>query len=142
MLLSGPALDWSRVQEISGTGPAARPLLLALALAHDLLGATVPADLLQQARADHAVTTAAGEVCQMLTAPEPPPRMSSVRKTWFTMRLAPTFRLKARHLAARLKAPTEADAVFVRLPPSLVSLYYPLRAARLAAKYGRAVFVR
>jgi hypothetical protein len=141
VLLSRPALDWSRIRTIAAENRVWRPVHLGLLLTHELLGAPVPTDVLNLARSDSAVSRAALEVGRRLTSEYSVSPMSSVRKTWFTTRLAPTARLKVRHLLARLKSPTEADA-FVRLPPSLVGLYYPLRAARLAAKYGRVPFSR
>jgi hypothetical protein len=54
----------------------------------------------------------------------------------YSARLATDGWQRARHVAALMQAPTDAEAELVRLPRPLLFLYYPLRAARLAAKYG------
>ena len=41
-----------------------------------------------------------------------------------------------RHLAALLRAPTDEELRLLSLPEKLFFFYYPLRAARLALKYG------
>ena len=41
-----------------------------------------------------------------------------------------------RHYAGMLRAPTDEELKLVALPERLFFLYYPLRAVRLALKYG------
>lgn len=139
LLSSARTIEWGTVKAICGEARATRALRLALLLVHDLLGAAVPNAVLEEARRDTAVVTAAEDARRRLTAPEPAPQPTPLGCTLFSARLAPNPWRKTRHVAALLKAPTEADASVVHLPRPLLFLYYPLRAARLAAKYGRAM---
>lgn len=139
LLSSAGTIEWTAVKRICHEARAMRALRLALVLAHDLLGVPVPKDLLDEARDDTPVAAAVEAVRRRLTAPESEAQPTPLQRTLFNSRLAPNSWLKARHVAGLLKAPTEADAKVVHLPRPLVFLYYPLRAARLAAKYGRAM---
>ena len=56
--------------------------------------------------------------------------------TSFNAQMAERTTDKVRHYAAVLKAPTERELELLSLPRALFLLYYPLRAARLAFKYG------
>ncbi len=132
-------LDWPLVHEIAAEARATRALHLGLQLAHELLGADLPADVLSRVTADRALDPFAADVTRRLVSPDPAPQPSSVERTMFNARLAMGRWRRVRHVAALLKAPTDADAGVVRLPRPFVFLYYPLRAARLAAKYGRAL---
>ncbi len=139
MLVSGqPSIDWSEVRAIADEAQASRALALGMCLAQDLLGAEVPEAFVHGGRSDRAVAAAAVDVRCRLTACDPRPQPTPVQRTLFNARLAARAWLKARHVAALMKAPTDADAA-VHLPRSLVFLYYPLRAARLVAKHGRAM---
>jgi hypothetical protein len=66
----------------------------------------------------------------------PPAEPESLEITTFNARLAERTWKKVRHYAALLKAPTEVELELLPLPERLFFLYYPLRAARLALKYG------
>jgi len=139
MLVSGVVtIDWSDVEAIAKESRATRALALGLRLAHDLLGASLPDAVLHRVQADHALAPFTAQVSGRLRSPEPAPQPSGVARTMFNARLATSPWLKVRHLAALMKAPTDADAEWIRLPRPLLFLYYPFRAARLVTRYGRA----
>jgi hypothetical protein len=140
MLISSPgAIEWDHVDALAAEARASHALSLGLLLAHGLLAAGLPPQVLHRVRADDAAGRRVGEVMDCLRAPAPPPPPTSAGRTLFNARLAASGWLQARHVAALMKAPTEADAALVKLPRPLLFLYYPFRAARLAAKYGRSL---
>ena len=137
LLARNPEIDWKTVDAIASESRASRALALGLALAHDLLGATLPRHVLERIDDDVALRSFTRELAERLRSPDPAPQPTAVARTLFNARLAPSRWLGVRHAAALLKAPTDADAEFVRLPRALILLYYPFRAVRLVFKYGR-----
>ena len=127
-------LDWDAVLELAEEAGCMRPLLLGLSLAHELLEAPVPEDILQRARATQAVQARAGQVVLRLMR-IPPSEPQGWELTAFNARLAERAWDKLRHTAALLKAPTDQELEWFLLPQWLFFLYYPLRAARLTYKY-------
>jgi hypothetical protein len=134
---AGQDLDWRGVLELAKRTGCLRPVLLGALLAYDLFvpAAPVPPDVLDQARAIPAVARLAGEVKQRLNA-DVVVGPSSFETTRFNARLTPNVWARVKCYAALLKAPTEADARLLRLPPALTGLYYPFRVVRLVGKYG------
>ena len=139
MVVSSVEIDWDQVDVIAVEGDASRALSLALILVRDLLGVELPANASRRVRDEDRIAPFAARVADRLRAPAPAPQPTAVERTIFNARLAMNGWLRARHLAALMKAPTDADALLVKLPRQLLFLYYPLRVARLAARYGRAV---
>lgn len=126
--------DWVLALQLATDAECVRPWLLALLLASDLLEAAVPPWVLERARAEPAVEAAAREVKARLDH-MPPVEPGSLALTAFNGKLASRRWDKVRHYAALLHAPTEAELELLRLPRKLFVLYYPVRAARLTAKY-------
>ena len=131
--LAGAIPDWTTALRVAADAGCARPVLLGLLLAHDLLGAPVPASVLEQARADRALPPLARDVTQRLC--RLPPAEPGFAQTGFDGRMArhPWDRMKC---YAALLAPSQAELERLALPAGLVALYYPFRFMRLAAKYG------
>ena len=109
---------------------------MGLLLAHDLLDAPVPTEILSRARAEWRVVSHARKAAERIYRAEPS-EPSSVQLTAFNAGLAERPWQKVRHYAALLKAPTEAELEVIALPSHLFFLYYPLRAGRLLWKYAR-----
>lgn len=126
--------DWAYALELATEAGCVRPLLLGLLLAHSLLAAPVPDDLLRRAHASSAVQSAARQVTARLIR-IPPAEPEGLEITRFNARMAEGAWKTLRHYAALLKAPTEAELELISLPSKLFFLYYPVRAARLAVKY-------
>lgn len=133
-------LNWDDVFEIASEARANHVLALGLRLVHEVLDAELPPAVLQWAQNDRVVRPLARRVIERLHSDRPTPP-SSLELTMFNARLAESRWDSVRHIAALLKAPTEADAELIRLPESLLFLYYPLRVARLAAKYSRTLLL-
>ena len=128
-------IDWSEALRLAAETGCTRPLLLGLLLSHDLLEAAVPDAILQQARADAVVVAAACEAGARLHR-IPPAEPSSIERTAFHARLAHGAWAKARHWAAMLVTPKDADFSRWRLPARLLWLYRPLRLQRVLVKHG------
>jgi hypothetical protein len=142
LIATAETINWRVVVEIAAEARAARPVCLGLLLARDLLHLDIPEEakglLVEEAR----LTPFVRRLAERLQTPQPLPKLSGLRRAWFNARLAPSRCLGARHLAALLHAPTDADLAVLRLPRPLFPLYYPFRIARLATKYGKMILAR
>jgi hypothetical protein len=127
--------DWESTMKFAAEAGCRRPLLLALLLAHELLEAPVPQEILICARGIDAVQRLACEVVAHLNC-FPPREPESMELTRFNSRMAEQAWQKARIYAALLKAPTDKELEILLLPEKLFFLYYPLRGVRLALKYS------
>jgi hypothetical protein len=130
-----PEMNWPRVFELAGLNGGKHVVLLGLLLAHDLLDAPLPADILRRVREDSVILPLAAQVKRRLAEP-----MLAASDSWelavFNAKMAERAWDKLRLFAALFKAPTEADARLLRLPLKLFFLYYPFRIWRLSAKYA------
>src|SRR5439155_12221356 len=106
------------------------PLLLGLYLAHELLGAEIPAAMLEQARKSTPIRTLADQVRERLFSEEAQP-YSALESCSFHFRLA-GFSRGLRFALGVLLVPTDADWDWISLPGPLHWLYYPLRLLRFA----------
>ena len=127
--------DISGALDLATETRCVRPVLLGLLLAHDLLRAPVPQAILERARSTEPVASLARQVILRLNR-VPPVEPESLDITMFNARMAERTWDKVRHYAALLKSPTEAELEWLPLPEKLFFLYYPLRAGRMAWKYG------
>jgi hypothetical protein len=135
LVQSHPALDWDRVLQFARSQHAARMLNLGLALAVNVLGAALPAEVSARVRADRVADDVAAEVRARLLA-----------RPFRTLDAAGRFRFRRRMLvetlpgwryATRLAVvPSEDDWQMLRLPRILAPLYIALRPLRLLQKYG------
>jgi hypothetical protein len=130
-----PEMNWSRVFELAGLDGGEHVVLLGLLVAHDLLHAPLPAEILKRASEDSVIQPLAAQVRRRLSEPT-----LAAPESWeiatFNATMAERAWDKMRLFAALLKAPTEADVRLLRLPRKLFFLYYPFRIWRLSAKYG------
>lgn len=136
---SGAKIDWNQLLQTAETNGALRILLLGLWLAHDVLKAPLPEDVLKAAQSDEVVQQVAKEVAQQLFA--------TTRKAnglfgeaALLMRLRERKRDKLRSFLSWLGAPRSYDWLWISFPQSLSFLYYLIRPVRLAAKYGSQIF--
>jgi len=130
-----PEMNWSRVFELAGVDGGEHVVLLGLLVAHDLLHAPLPDEVLRRAREDNVIQPLAVQVRRRLSEPTLAAPESWERAS-FNATMAERAWDKMRLFVALLKAPTEADARLLRLPRKLFFLYYPFRIWRLSAKYG------
>lgn len=127
--------DWACLWELASGAGCGRPVLLGLLLAHELLQAPVPEAILERARHTQVLQRLASRVALAMNR-IPPNHPQSLELTMFNAQMAERTWGKARHLAALLRAPTDDELLLLPLPEKLFFLYYPLRGARLAIKYG------
>jgi hypothetical protein len=134
-----PAMNWAAVAEEARSLRCERILLLGLALAHDLLQAPVPEDLLRRARGVPAVRALAARVAkQMFRWADG--RAWGLENGLFQLRVRERPWDGLRYALSLALVPTVADWTALRVPDSFSFLYYLLRPVRLAGKYGRLAF--
>jgi len=127
--------NWACIWELASVAGCARPVLLGLLLAHELLEAPVPEEILERVRQAQVLRRLGSQVALGLNR-IPPAQPDGLEVTMFNARMAERTWTKVRHLAALLRAPTDEELRLLPLPEKLFFFYYPLRGARLALKYG------
>ena len=137
------AIDWARLHERSAALHAGRMVGLGLGLAHELLGAPLPADVARRIRADRLLASLVRERRETLFG-ESAGSSSSLPRLVFYLRAKDGWRDQARFCATyarqflqRLVTPTVHDTQWVPLPARFASLYYVLRPVRLLTTYAR-----
>jgi hypothetical protein len=133
LLVKNPDLDWPRTMTRASEVGAARILLLGVSLAHDLLGAGAPLDVLRKSQRDPWVKKLSQQVQNALFTDA---ESSELQSHLFFLEARERLRDKLRYCAHLAFMPTEEDHSRWALPPSLLPLYYPLHAMRVAGKYG------
>lgn len=133
LALRGGEVDWPRLLKRAARMGASRMLLLGISLAHDLLDAPAPPEVLKQAEADAATLRLAASVEQLLFAQ---PAAADDLSHRFFLQARERMRDKFAYCARLAFTPTEEDHSAWPLPASLSSLYYPFHAVRVLSKYG------
>lgn len=140
-LMRSAPLDWDALRTRAGRIGARRMLMLGALLAHELLDAGVPADVVAQARGEPAVARAARTFHRYVASPgDGGPALWQRWSIPARMIAAPGARI--RYLAARALLPSADDRGVLRLPRVLRPLYYLLRPARIALTQGAAAVRR
>jgi hypothetical protein len=134
-----PDLDWEAVLLWSRVPGRRRPVQLGLHLAHRLLEAPVPPEVLAPGARDPEVAALAGAVEKALRDPASPggrgPWSGLVGSVWF--RATETWADRLRHLHEWLLLPRPPDYEWVSLPPWAGPAYYAVRPLRLLLKHSR-----
>jgi hypothetical protein len=144
-----PEIEWARVASVARARGVERALLLALRLAHELLGITPPAGLAARVAQDRRVGALAHRVEAALYGGGPSGQRtrglqrfhSQVQKrirdraryVWFHLQVQERVRDRARYLSKLLFASGPHDWSLIRLPSGLAWLYVLIRPLRLAA---------
>jgi hypothetical protein len=131
-----PALNWAAVADEARSLRCERILLLGPLLAHDLLDAPVPADVLRRARGVPAVRALAARVAKQMFR-EGDGRAWGLENGLFQLRVRERLWDGLRYTLSLALEPTVADWTAVRVPAPFSFLYHLLRPVRLALKYGR-----
>jgi len=135
-------IDWDRLTSHACSLGGERMLLLGVCLAHGLLGAALPREILEKICNNVQVKLLAGQVCERLfrdvshTArlwDEPPFFYWKVREHWRD-KLALWWRYFPEYFF-RMIVPNERDRAFWSLPSWLPSGYYFIRPVRLIGEY-------
>jgi hypothetical protein len=138
-LRARPRLDWGLLSRQARVLGSRRMLHLGLLLAHEILDAPLPPDVLARIRADRAAHALARQVRDALFAPRHAPP-GIVGRSVFYLRMRERLRDRLRYglLLARLSVtPTRAQRMRLSLPARLAFVHYALRPLYLVAKYGR-----
>lgn len=140
VLRSCPQLNWPSLLKEAGQLRTMRMLLLGLRLAHDLLDADLPPDILNKAGSNAGVAALAANVCQRLFGDQEQ-LPGGIESAVFHVKARECWRDGLAYGLSVALAPTLADWKLVSLPRSLSFLYYLLRLVRLVGKLGRQVLV-
>ena len=117
-----------------------RMLLLAIALAADLLGTPIPFAFADALRRDRAVAPLMAGIKRRLFANVG--MRANLYSEWMVpLRTIPRLRGRLHHIADRALTPNYDDFDFLALPRMLHPLYYAVRPFRLAWQQGRRLFV-
>lgn len=136
-----PDLDWAAALERAERYGAGRIVRLGLTLAQDLLDAPLPESIAAQVRADAVAVSLARQIARELFA-EASSFEGLMRRFWFRLRLHGQVGGGLRYASRMVLLPTEEDWEAVRLPQALHGLYYLVRPARLAWRYGMGLLGR
>jgi hypothetical protein len=112
-----------------------RMFLTGIYLAHELVGAQVPVELMAAARDDRTVNALAKRVARRLFSGDAQGRAAFDPWT-VPIRSIEGTRPRIHYLAHRTLAPTMGDYELIPLPRSLFALYWLIRPFRMAIQYG------
>ncbi len=110
-------------------------LRVGLALAANLLGTPLPAEVASRVRKDRVATETAVQIGQRLMRRDPSP-LGAVARFRLRRRMVPGALAGWRYALRLTTVPSEEDWEMVRLPQALAPLYIALRPMRLLRKYG------
>lgn len=130
-----PALDWHEIAALADSLETRRMLHVGLLLAHDLLAAPLPVEILAMLRKDLVAESLAGEVIRRHLKKEYP-RLDAAGRFHFRRRILTQKSAGFRYALRLSTVPSEDDWEMVRLPGWLSPLYLILRPLRLLRKYG------
>lgn len=127
------SIDWEDLRARAARAGAGRALSLGLLLAHEMLDAAVPTEMIEAARRESAVVRAARGFIGYVS--DPGDDGPGLYQRWSVpLRVIATPGARLRYLAARALLPSADDREFIRLPPALDPLYYLLRPLRVLLK--------
>jgi hypothetical protein len=125
-----PEIRWQSVFTRARELGAERMLLLGLFLAHHLLGASLPEDVLQRVQRTKILWSMGNQVCERLfSRPEEMPKLLEL--TRFRLRCRERLRDRVNYCLKRALTPTHQDLENLTLPTSLEFLYPLVRPFRL-----------
>jgi hypothetical protein len=130
-----PAIDLMAILDQATTLGSRRIFLTGIYLAHELVGAPIPEDIVAIARNDRAVRALARRIALQLF------NQASQRDTQLDPWMVPIRSIEgppARiyYVVRRLLAPTMGDYELIPLPRALFPLYWAIRPFRMAVQYG------
>jgi hypothetical protein len=134
LIRSHPDLDWQMAVEEAERMGCRRILFLGLLLAHEVLEAHLPQDLVRKIRAEPELDFAARHLCRGIARGDTDPDLASTDKDRFADAIRERWRdriLPRYYHLARSVRPNELDRAAVDLPQRLAFLYYLVRAVRL-----------
>jgi hypothetical protein len=127
-----PGIDWEAVMRRAQRTGTRRAVLLGLYLAHDLVGAEAPAQLLAEARQDRKLQDLARESAVRMF--QEPPSAHGGRSYWY--RASERWRERLWLVRGAVFEAQPADRQAYKLPRVLFPLYRVIRPFRLAARHA------
>lgn len=134
ILRGSPALDWDGVWRLAAELKSRRMVAAGLRLAHELLGAPLPA---QQRESALALSRPVYEVTRDLMLGRDDRHQSPGRQFRYQWTMYDRLPARLRFAAGLVCQPSVGDWRWLRLPPGLYFLYYLLRPLRLAMRILR-----
>jgi hypothetical protein len=132
-----PAINWPRLLDRATELGVRRMLLLGLLIAHDLLEAPVPSEVLLRARADATVVELARQVPSLLTSELEGEDADSLPTDIFRYKLRERRRDQVRFVLYRLTTPSRPESwSTVSIGPVLLPLHAFVRPFRLVMRLG------
>jgi Uncharacterised nucleotidyltransferase len=123
-------LDWPRMAEEAARIGSLRILWLGILLAHELLDAPVPLEIVRRAHTDRRAAALAGAVrCRLIGGS--PYEPGALERVVFDCAVRERLADKVRYLIRFASQPNERDLAWLRLPSWLSFAYYLLRPLRL-----------
>jgi hypothetical protein len=134
-LVTAREIDWPLLMKIAATMGSARLLLLGLYLAHEMIGAPLPQDILDRASEDNRVQWLARKVTEQY-AENLGSQMGVFPRAIFRLQSSDGYAGGLRQLIRLSVSPTESDRQKIRLPGIFSPLYTVVRLFRLMGEYG------
>jgi len=135
LLRALPGLDLEAALDRATRCGSQRMLLAGLYLAHAMLGAELPGELLARAVYDDRIVSLCAKVARDLFRGDPD--VDPLVDPWLVpLRSIELPAARARYVVGRLLAPTMGDYQALPLPDALFPLYWLTRPFRMAAQYG------
>jgi hypothetical protein len=131
----GGSMDWRLVMRRAGEQRSRRMLYLGLRLADELLGATMPGEILEKARADSAVSVLCTTFRKKLF-PETHESDPVIESVACFLQMREKFLDRCLFILRYWTTPNEKDHMFLVLPPGLGYLSYLVRPVRLLKEHG------
>ncbi|HEX8922032.1 MAG TPA: nucleotidyltransferase family protein, partial [Pyrinomonadaceae bacterium] len=129
-----PTLDWAKLTREAKRASASRLLFVSLLLAHELLAAPIPEEMIQSIRADRKARSLASVVRRKLFRDEKD--RTGVSQFLKPAKALDSLRDRAKFHLRLLLTPTPEDWTFINWPERLRFLYYLTRPVRLVRKYA------
>lgn len=134
-VIASQPVDWPLALRIATKLKSRRLLLLGLCLAHDLVGASLPENVLSEVQRDSNVGWLANRVYDEL-AGKADPRAGVIPRAMFRLRSGDGVQNSTRHMLRLMSSPTLSDHKTLQLPRLLSPFYALVRPWNLVRQYG------
>jgi hypothetical protein len=129
-----PAIDLMAILDQASTLGSRRIFLTGIYLAHELVGAQIPENIVTIARNDRAVRALARRIALQLFN-DASQRDTQLDPWMVPLRSIEGPRARIHYIVRRMLAPTMGDYELIQLPRSLFPLYWAIRPFRMAVQY-------
>ncbi len=135
LIRAEPDVDWQRVLRHAQEIRCRKIVALGLRLAHELLDAPVPAEVLSQLSSRARLDALVHQVVARFFSDDAGP-LSLTQRIRFHLAIKDSLPEKFRYCARLALTTTPVDWEMIQLPAVFSFLYFPLRGLRLLKKYG------